>query len=529
MNVVEHLKENAGRYPDKTALIMRPEDGGSITYGALWDKVCRFSHGVRMSGIKPGDRAICMIPMSIDLYVCLLGLLKAGAAIVFVDPWIKAAQIAAFAAYAEPSAFIGIPKSHILRLLNPSLMNIRLSVTTGSRFLAIPARRTFSEMLSAGSDTDIFNAAAGDTALITFTSGSSGTPKGANRTHGFLDAQHQALKSEFPYRPDDIDMPMFPVFALNNLATGITSVVPDMDFKSVSDVKADAIRLQMRNHSVTTCTASPPFFDRLAEHVLKTDAAPALRRIMTGGAPVSDRQLSKWHSAFPNTEITVVYGSTEAEPVAHIAARERLAAGNDIRPRSPSFCAGKPASVITARVIRISSQPVAFPAEGWSALEVKPGEIGELVVTGAHVCKDYFRNKQAGLENKIVDEKGVIWHRMGDTGYFDATGRFWIAGRVHSTINRNGELLHPQLIEQAVAEGTDWQVGAVGITDGHGGQKLCIAVYSGGSKPDKSAINDRLSAIGIKADSVILSDKALPVDPRHNSKIDYNELRKIII
>ena len=94
-------------------------------------------------------------------------------------------------------------------------------------------------------------------------------------------------------------MPMFPVFALNNLAVGVPSVVPTMDFRRVDRVDAAAILRQMREHGVTTCTASPPFFDRLAA----TRQNPGLRRILTGGAPVSDAQLLAWRRAFPGTEI----------------------------------------------------------------------------------------------------------------------------------------------------------------------------------------------------------------------------------
>ena len=229
---------------------------------------------------------------------------------------------------------------------------------------------------------------------------------------------------------------MFPVFALNNLARGITSVIPAMDFRHVAEVDAGVVTAQMRQWRVTTCTASPPVVDRLASH------RPRLRRLLTGGAPITDEQLKHWQEAWPDTDIEVVYGSTEAEPVAHISAAERLSVGNGFRATAPGYCMGQP--VTPARVITLARGPVR-----WNAAELPAGTIGELVVTGAHVCRDYFRNPQAVAENKILAPDGARWHRMGDTGYFDEQGRFWMTGRLHSTIWRAGEPVQAQLVEQA--------------------------------------------------------------------------------
>ena len=195
-------------------------------------------------------------------------------------------------------------------------------------------------------------------ALITFTSGSSGIPKGTNRTHGFLVAQHAALSNEFPMRDDDIDMPMFPVFALNNLASGIPSIVPKMNFRKADKVDGRKIVDQMIAHGVTTCTASPPFIDRVVEYIGRSKKnLLRLRRILTGGAPVSNSQLAVWRRVLPEVEIVVVYGSTEAEPVAHITADERLKITSDVRPRTPGYCVGRPSSLIAVRIVRITEAP----------------------------------------------------------------------------------------------------------------------------------------------------------------------------
>ncbi|HSG39287.1 MAG TPA: AMP-binding protein, partial [Thermoanaerobaculia bacterium] len=514
----------AGRYPVRPALITAGD--GSITFGDLWDRVSRASTGLRRLGLAPGDRAVVMVPMSIDLYVAMLAVLHMGAVAVFVDPWIGRRQIAAFAAFAEPRAWIGIPLSHVLRLLSPRLRSIPLSVTTGWRLGPLPAGCTLDELEASEGDGEVHPASPDDPALITFTSGSSGEPKGANRTHGFLLAQHRALAAEFPAEDSDVDMPMFPVFALNNLATGVPSVVPDMDFRRVDQVDGARILAQMRRHGVTTCTASPPFFDRLAK---RRGEIPNLRRILTGGAPVSEAQLRDWRRAFPETGILVAYGSTEAEPVAHLTAEERLEAVNLDRPLTPGFCAGPPVERVRAKIVRIHDGPIQLGSAGWAGWELPAGEIGELVVTGEHVCRDYYRNPQAVRENKIVDGEAV-WHRMGDTGSFDREGRFWLAGRVHSTIRRAGGLVHPQLVEQAACaeDPRIRRAAAVGLPDGSGGERVVLVLETAeeGIEPEVAA---RLRAAGLEVDEIRLTSDPLPVDPRHNSKIDYPRLRERLL
>lgn len=508
--------------PDRPALIMgEGAEEGAITFGDLWRRIDRASSGLRRLGLAPGDRAIVMIPMSIDLYVGMLAVLEMGAVAVFVDPWIGRRQIASFAAFATPRAWLGIPKSHLLRLTDARLRSIPFTVTTGWRMGPLPGRHTLAELEAAEGDGEVQAVERDDPALITFTSGSSGEPKGANRTHRFLLAQHEALAHEFPAQEGDVDMPMFPVFALNNLASGVPSVVPAMDFRRVDQVDAGRVLAQMHRHGVTTCTASPPFFDRIAAEIVAGRKRPALRRILTGGAPVSDAQLRDWRRAFPETEILVVYGSTEAEPVAHLTAEDRLS-GN----RFPGFCAGRPSERVRAKIVRIHDGPIELGPEGWTGWELPVGEIGELVVSGDHVCRDYYQNPKAVRENKIVDPDGKVWHRMGDTGSFDPEDRFWIAGRVHSTIRRGGLLVHPQLVEQA-AKGEDPRVrraAAVGLPDPKLGERVVVVIETAEEQGLSEEITERLKSAGFPVDEISLTREPLPLDPRHNSKIDYAKL-----
>lgn len=513
-NVVSLLRETAGRVPSRAALIL--PDGREVSFGRLWERVCRVSVALRRIGLNPGERVVVMIPMSEQLYVVLLGILKIGAVAVFVDPWMPMRKIAQFAAFAEPVGFAGVGRSHLLRLPVRALRSLPITVTTGRRIGPFPARYTLAELLQAQPDEAVWPPDRDDVpALVTFTSGSSGVPKGANRTHGFLAAQYAALREEYRYDETDVDMPMFPVFALRNLADGIPSVLPAMDFRRVDAVDGARLLDQMARHGVRTCTASPPFVDRVAEAVRAGRRDPRLRRILTGGAPVSNAMLRRWREVFPTTEIVVVYGSTEAEPVASIALEERLEAEGE----GEGYCAGHPVAAVNACVIRIERGPVAFTS--WDALAPQDGCIGELIVAGRHVCRDYFRNPDAAAENKIVDEDGVCWHRMGDTGYFDALGRFWLTGRVHSTIFCKERLLHAQLLEARVAARAPDAVRVAALQY----EGRLIVVVEGPVVPE---LLDRIRADGVPADVLRFTRKKLPLDPRHRSKIDYAALHRML-
>jgi acyl-CoA synthetase (AMP-forming)/AMP-acid ligase II len=512
MNVVSLLRETASRVPSRAALVM--PDGRALSFGELWDRVCRVSAGLRHAGSKPGERMVVMIPMSVDLYTVMLAIIKIGAVAVFVDPWMSMRKIAEFAAFAEPAGFAGVGRSHVLRLLQPALRTLPISVTTGRRIGRFPARYRLADLLRMPPDPEVWSPDSHDApALITFTSGSSGTPKGANRTHGFLGAQHAALAAEYRYADSDVDMPMFPVFALRNLADGIPSVIPDMDFRRADAVNGSRLLAQMARHGVRTCTASPSFVSRLADAAALARRNPGLRRILTGGAPVSNEMLKRWHGVFPNTEIVVVYGSTEAEPVASISLEERLAVEGE------GYCAGRPVAAVNTRIIRIEKGPITF--DTWEALAPQDGRIGELIVSGRHVCRDYFRNSGAVAENKLLDADGVCWHRMGDTGYMDAQGRFWLTGRVHSTILCKGAPLHAQLLEARVAACSPDAIRAAALEyDGR-----LVVVVQGQAVTN---LLQRLRADGVPADEVLFTRKPLPLDPRHQAKIDYAALRRMV-
>lgn len=493
-------------------------DGARVTFAELRTRVERCAGGFRRLGFGDGDRAVFMVPMSTDLYVAVLGCLAAGGVAVFVDPWVSLRRIAALAAAARAKAFVGSPRSHLLRLLAPELRRIPLTIATG------PVARPFARrrLDSLEGNAPLAAIAVDAPALITFTTGSSGTAKGVNRTHAILRAQHEVIREEFPAEPGDVDLTTFPVFALSNLAAGVTTVIPPVNLRRVGDASGSRVLSAIQRCGVTTMAASPPLFDVLASYIRSSGAtAPSLRRIVTGGAPVRDDQLRFWRDVWPRTEIVVAYGSSEAEPVASISADERLSRHD----AGQGYCVGRPVQAVRTRLVPITKSALTALADPPQAPIV-----GELVVTGPHVCRDYVGDDRAFQENKVRDASGVVWHRMGDTGYFDADGTFWLVGRVHSTIRRGGEAVHPQVVERA-ARGDDERirrVAAVGIPDDTLGERLVVVIESD-TMDVVPTVRTRLGEAGLApVDALVVTRRSLPVDPRHNSKVDYQRLRALL-
>ena len=432
MNAASLFRDAARAHPERIAFYAGKR---AITFWKLWERVER---------VHARGRVMLMLPMSIDLYASLLGVLNAGGVAVFIDPWVGLRRMIQLARAAAPDHWIGTWKSQIVRFLGVVPAFQPASRGAGWKACTTP-----------------------QDAIVTFTTGSSGTPKQVIRTHRILIAQHERLAEAFPPKEGDVDLCTFPIFALNNLALGVTTIIPPIDLKRIDALDPHLVARAAKN--ATTATASPPLFDALA----RIEERPRFRRILTGGAPVTDAQLRAWIAAWPDAEIVIAYGSSEAEPVAHIEARERLAAGGR------GYLAGRIVNGVNAK------------------LDLIDDKVGELLIAGEHVAS----------ENE--------WHRMGDTGWFDEEGRFRIAGRVHSTIWRNGVAVHAQLVEQS-AHGDDARikrVAAIGVNE-----RLIVVVES-----DEDVAEDVKKRVD--ADEVIVRREPLPVDPRHNSKIDYAKLR----
>jgi len=531
LNVASYLPEMARLHPNKKAIVYpigREPDGrtryADVTFDELNRETDRYAHGLECIGIRRGTRTILMVRPSLEFFILTFALYKVGAVPVLIDPGMGKRRMVECLADVRAEAFIGIPLAHLLRITHPSAFrSVRINITVGRRWgwrgLSLSDLRS-----DTSQPYEMAPTKADDPAAIIFTPGSTGPPKGVQYLHGMFDAQVRILREHFKIAPGEIDLPTFPLFALFDPALGMTAVLPEMDPTRPAWVDPTKIAGAIEDQKVTHMFGSPALLDRVGRygetHGVKL---PSLARVISAGAPVPPATLERFAKMLPpGARIHTPYGATEALPVASIDHAEILGETRYESARGGGTCVGRPVNGATVRVIRINDEPI----ECWSDEWVLPaGQIGEIVVQGPMVTREYCTDPAATRLAKIPDGDG-LWHRMGDVGRFDDQGRLWFCGRnAHRVITESGTLFtvpceaifnqHPSVFRSALV--------GVGVPPR---QKpvICIELEKTGLAPDLKQFTVELLELASRHEhtrtiQTVLYHPAFPVDIRHNSKI----------
>ena len=496
-NIVSLFLQAADKYPDRTAII---EGETAVTYRTLLKQVKSAAAYFRSKGIGPEDRVLVFVPMSIRLYRTVLALFYIGATAVFIDDWANRKRLEACCKMAGCKGFISTFKTSLLWLYSGEIRQIPIRLN---------ANKTRNEDIGA------YRANPESTALITFTTGSTGMPKAASRSHAFLSAQFSALLDEIKPQPADVDMPVLPIVLFANLGVGCTSVIAKTNAANPRRMNVGAIVRQIKRHRVNRITASPSFVQKLASFASPESMEyEQIEKVFTGGAPVFPSDAAALIEAFPNAVVKVVYGSTEAEPISSIDARELVA-------RSFELAKGLPVgrSYHRAKVIVIPADRKIehlYTTSAFEALKLGDRQIGEVIVAGPHVLDRYFRNDEAFRKNKIIVD-GVPWHRTGDSGFMNGD-QLYLTGRCRQLISTDQGYLSPFIIENLLQQKEGIEAGTLLQ---HNGQLVLVVQ----SDMTKKVLEPRLA--DIPHDQVVIM-REIPRDPRHHSKIDYDRLRHLI-
>ncbi len=499
-NIVSRFITAAENYPETIAII----DGkNKISYSQLLKEVKQCAFQLQLKGVKKGESMIIFIPMGIDLYRIVLACFYIGAVAVFVDEWVSIKRLELCCKIANCKGFSGTWKARLIRIISKEIRSIPVNFQFkhGTEELSYPE-----------------NVNPEDKALITFTTGSTGTPKAANRTHSFLEAQLDILIDELNPQPNEISMPLLPIVLLINLSSGTTSVIAPFKASKPKKLNPSIILNLINKYNVTTFISSPFVLYELSKTILnnnlKKNHLP--KNIFTGGAPVFPNEAHLINSAFKNCIIKVFYGSTESEPISSINTIQ-LEETTKLQIEK-GLPVGQIHSKTQTKIIHLNNSLHSYNTENEFNSEcLITNTIGEIIVTGPHVLKEYINNPEAIKTNKI-NVTGVIWHRTGDSGYIDDTNNLYLMGRVQQIIQLENKTLYPFIEEYKLKQIEGINIGTILFLN----MKLIIVIETK-ETCNKEYLKNILEEKYSFTQPIIHFHK-IPRDPRHFSKIDYGKL-----
>ena len=344
----------------------------ALTFGDLDDRARRAANLLLARGIRPLDQVLLAIDLSYDLYAWVLAAARLGATILLVEPWLALDRLEAILAAQRPRFFVAGWMGKLWGQRLRGVRRIEHAISAGALATAAPEPH---QTATIPLDTPC---------LIAFTSGTTGDPKGLVRSHAYLEAELHALNSALGFdQLNGPDLAILANFVLANLANGRASLVIPGKWATAHIEALDQLPPELRPVSLTT---GPGFLRRFLEHSSLT----SLRSLHVGGALTSNSFFERCFARFPAAHVSHIYGSSEAEPVAVIDAREAVT-----RSRAQGYfhtlCLGHP----------------------WQGIQWQFQD-GGLWVAGAHVSPEYLGNQGLNERNKRRDQQGVLWHRMGD-------------------------------------------------------------------------------------------------------------------
>lgn len=508
----------------------RGEDGKRryrrSTYEELSHDAESIAVGLREVGIAERTRTVFMAPPSYEACAVYLALTRVGATVVMIDPSVGYRNVAERLGRLRPEAFVGIPLTHAARVTfgwGPRVT--RKAIVVDGHF---PGAHTLASLRrSAPAEPVRADVTPEDPMCVLYTTGSTGPAKPALYSHRAFCGMFRTVRESWaldPSRGLAVDMAAFPAFFIVGLSLGGTVVVPPIDFTRQTPATADPAALLevIDDCGVRSLFGSPVLLENLARHAdAHGRTAPSLERVIGGGAPITGPTMARLSRMMPNGEAFANYGATEAMPSTRLGARETLADTWAKTKAGRGICVGRPFSTVELRIARIQDRA----AVDFETLPT--GEIGEILVRSPHVSGEYLDDTESTRKNKIG-----TWHRLGDAGYLDEQGRLWICGRVSQRVRGPNGPLFSLLAEPIFdAHPSVRRSGLVGVADGASERPVICIELEAESDVDRDALREELLALAARhrttqdVRDVLFLDR-LPVDPRHQSKIERPKLAR---
>jgi long-chain acyl-CoA synthetase len=455
-NLAQNLLDTAAKEGRHPALRM---DDAQLSYDEFRDAALRAAAGIRSRGVEPGDRVGMVLPNVLSFPIVFYGALLAGATVVPMNPLLKAREVEYY--LRDSGSRLVVTGEQSAEPVTEAAGTVGIeAVTVGP---AMPDALLADEPLDAPVDR-----ADGDTAVILYTSGTTGQPKGAELTHAGLNSNARTTQETLlESTPDDVIMgclPLFHVFGLTcSLNAGVLAgssltLIPRFDGgKALSVVERDG---------VTVFQGVPTMFSAMLH---QPDAAErdmsSLRLCVSGGSAMPVEVMRSFEETF-GCIVLEGYGLSETSPVASF--------NHPHAERKPGSI-GTPIRGVEMRLVDDDGGDVAA------------GDVGEIAIRGENVMKGYW-NRPEDTAKAIPDG----WFRSGDLARQDEDGYYFIVDRKKEMIIRGGYNVYPREIEEALYEHPAVaEAACIGISHPDLGEEVVAAVAL---KPGASADPAELQA-----------------------------------
>jgi long-chain acyl-CoA synthetase len=450
-NLAVILSETAQSSPDRPVAMFT---GGQLSYRQLDEASDRLAAALAAAGIMPGDFIALQLPNIPQFLISYFGILKAGGVVVPLNVLLKAPEVAFH--LGDSGARILITWEGILAEATKGaeaagLDQIYVVGHAGDSGVGVPFERLLAVEVPRF---EMATRQPTDTAVVVYTSGTTGRPKGAELTHLQLYMNADIPGRLFNVQPDDIVitvLPLFHVFGLSSILDVCVRFGCTMSL--VPRFTSDAVLTAIQRDKATIFEGVPTMFaDLLAYPDLDSYDLSSLRIAISGGASIPAPLLDAFEERF-GLVILEGYGLTETASTTtfNISADERRA-----------YSVGKPIWGTQTQVRDEHGRP----------LPPGPEHVGEIVTRGLHVMKGYLHSPEATAAAFAGD-----WLQTGDLGYFDEDGFLFIVSRKKELIIRGGYNVYPSEIENVLhAHPAVAEAAVVGIPDERLGEEVMAVV-----------------------------------------------------
>ncbi|MFF2331439.1 MULTISPECIES: long-chain fatty acid--CoA ligase [unclassified Streptomyces] len=469
-SVAAVLADTAARRPGHSAVIHESEH---VTYAWLWERARRYAAALRDSGVRPGDKVALLLPNTPEFPAVYFGVLTAGAVAVPLNTTLKAPEIGYVLGDAEVGFLVCAGSSlAAAREAAEPVGTTLLTVDTdgaGTVELEKAAERETPVDAPVAREPD-------DIAILLYTSGTTGSPKGVMLTHrNILQNVKVTAVAPFAFRSDDVLLGCLPLsHTFGQICAMLTCFYAGASMVLMPRFAAKEALALMVDHGCTVFMGVPTMYHGMLDAVAHGVPAPRLDRAYSGGSALPVTTLDEVRSVF-GCPVYEGYGLTETSPV--------VAYNHPGIPCRPGTV-GKPIEGVTVAIARPDAE---------RDIEILPvGETGEIVVRGHNVMAGYLGRPDSTAE-VLIDG----WFRTGDLGLFDNDGYLSIVDRKKEMILRAGYNVYPREIEEVlVRHPAVAQVAVIGVAHPVLGQEVCAVVVPARSQDAGPALGDEIVAWG---------------------------------